>query len=150
MVIEAWLSDVGTPPQLCLAMEEEKLSTDFQKLGVRVDKSEEPGEQHAGHSTGDDGAASEATAMHSFNYMLDLNVPGHFATQASARRFLQSVMCLGCHEVRACVRSGGICSVGQTASARGAAWYRCCPTTDCDVVVSMRHNASASACIRVV
>ncbi|CAK9074381.1 unnamed protein product [Durusdinium trenchii] len=95
---------VGTPPQLCLAMEEEKLSTDFQKLGVRVDKSEEPGEQHAGHSTGDDGAASEATAMHSFNYMLDLNVPGHFATQASARRFLQSVMCLGCHEVRACVR----------------------------------------------
>ena len=37
----------------------------------------------------------EIPSVTTFNFMLDLNVPGHFPSQSAARRYLQNLMCLG-------------------------------------------------------
>ena len=42
-----------------------------------------------------DGGVPEPGAVATYNFMLDLNVPGHFPTQSAARRYLHNILCLG-------------------------------------------------------
>ena len=51
---------------------------------------ERPGLRKHPGATGD----GRPQRVEAFNFMLDLNIPGHFPTQASARRYLHNIMFL--------------------------------------------------------
>lgn len=84
----------------------ERLSRSLSKLGLagqgngNGDGEETPGqpaEDNADKSQEGnlDGCVSQPSAVATYNFMLDLSVPGHFPTQSAARRYLHNILRLG-------------------------------------------------------
>jgi hypothetical protein len=84
----------------------DRLSKNFGKLGLaglgNRNGDDEEHEDESAQTEGEkspegkpDGGVPEPGAVATYNFMLDLSVPGHFPTQSAARRYLHNILCLG-------------------------------------------------------
>ena len=102
------LGSIVTSAHVCVetvAMAEtETLSKTFGNLGLAAsgnrngDEEERENKSAEGEPSREakpEGGVPEPGAVTTYNFMLDLSVPGHFPTQSAARRYLHNILCLG-------------------------------------------------------